>query len=73
MSADGDVDVLLTNDWPQGLCEGLPGSARPEGMKPSDGGWAGAAFVGGVGGVLGSNSRGPLAVGPLQWLPCPPS
>lgn len=36
--AEGDIDVLLTNEWPQGLCDGLADAARPQDAK-LDGGW----------------------------------
>lgn len=31
LSLQGDIDVLLTNEWPEGLVEGLP-----EGVAPPD-------------------------------------
>lgn len=34
--AEGDIDVLLTCEWPAGLCDGLPDTAKPQGV-PLDG------------------------------------
>ncbi|KAL4423189.1 hypothetical protein ABPG77_000322 [Micractinium sp. CCAP 211/92] len=31
--AEGDVDVLLTCEWPAGLCDGLPDAAKPPGLS----------------------------------------
>lgn len=42
--AEGDVDVLLTCEWPAGLCDGLPDAAKPPGLNLDGGrGRAGAA------------------------------
>jgi hypothetical protein len=30
--AEGDVDVLLTCEWPAGVCDDLPEAARPQGV-----------------------------------------
>lgn len=30
--AEGDIDVLLTCEWPAGLCDGLPDAAKPQGV-----------------------------------------
>lgn len=35
-AADGDIDLLLTNEWPEGVCHGLPEAAQPAGV-PTDG------------------------------------
>lgn len=31
--AEGDIDVLLTCEWPQGLCDGLAEAAKPQGIR----------------------------------------
>lgn len=33
LAKEGDIDVLLTCEWPEGLCEGLPDAAQPQGME----------------------------------------
>lgn len=38
--AEGDVDVLLTCEWPAGLCDGLPEAAKPQGIKLDGSGMA---------------------------------
>jgi hypothetical protein len=40
--AEGDMDVLLTCEWPAGLCDGLLEAAKPVGI-PLDGAWAATA------------------------------
>ncbi|PSC76403.1 Zinc finger CCCH domain-containing 64 [Micractinium conductrix] len=35
--AEGDVDVLLTCEWPAGTCDGLPDAAKPQDVKKLDG------------------------------------
>lgn len=36
--AEGDIDVLLTCEWPQGVADGLAEAARPQGIR-LDGAW----------------------------------
>jgi lariat debranching enzyme len=31
--AVGDMDILLTNEWPAGIADGLPDGAKPAGVK----------------------------------------
>lgn len=47
--ATGDIDVLLTNEWPEGLCDNLPEAAVPQGADLSGGWVAGGAAVPSVG------------------------
>jgi hypothetical protein len=31
--AEGDIDVLLTCEWPAGLCDELPDAAKPQDVR----------------------------------------
>ena len=42
--AEGDVDVLLTCEWPAGTCDGLPDAAKPQDVKKLDGRCKGACL-----------------------------
>lgn len=77
--AEGDIDVLLTCEWPAGLCDGLPDTAKPQGV-PLDGAWQGCKPAEGgedgfrKGGVTGGScacarqaARLPAAVPSFCW------